>query len=436
MASARMLHVLVGGGLLFGAIAQAQPAKPEPVKPEPAKPEPAKPERGPAPAKLPEPKPTKPMPPPSRKPNVPEVVNATEIAKLTATGGFVDDAIAVDDTRIAYVVADAANKSELHVYTIATKAEVVIDLAPVTLTPVELAFVGKRVLVVGRTEDGNRMAALVELDPKAKKPVVYKLAPAVDMTLITRDGVKRLAVHKVGSGAAGAIKHEVEIVSLETGKRVGAARALEVGEDGTNAKLGFKVNHWSDGYSKAHGIKQGEWDRKENERAPDFETTYDLVTGKFVDKQKITDLFEQRRRFQTLADATSNGRTDIVRMNWDNATVQLWRAGKLRTIELDQAITQYDPSSLQGVINPDGSAWILFKVDPTNQDAVARKKADPQYVDVFRVAADGKTAIRKARVLAHDVRMRFGAVGEKFWLVERNTGFERGGKWVALYQPQ
>lgn len=411
--AARSLRFLVGSLLLVG-VAYAQGAKPEGQKPGPSKPMPVAP-----------------------KPNVPEVVGATEVVKLTATGGFVDDAVAVDDARIAYVVSDAASKAELHVYTIATKADATVDLAAVTLTPVDLAFVGKeRMLVIGKTDDGNKMAALVELNPNLKKRVVYKLAAATDMAIITRDGAKRLAVHTVGAGAGGAIKHTVELVSLETGKRVGAQRSLEVGEDGTNAKLGFRVNHWSDGYSKAHGIKQGEWDRKENERAPDFETTYDLVTGKFVDKQKIGDLFEQRRRFQTLASAELNGRTDIVRMNWDNATVQLWRAGKLRTIELDQAITQYDPKSLQGVIAADGSAWLMFKVDPTNQEAVARKKADPQYVDIFRVTADGKTATRKARVLAHEVRMRFGAVGEKFWLVERNNGFERGGKWVALYQPQ
>lgn len=417
MASVRSLRFLVGVGLVLGGVAHAQAPRPAPTKPSP-----------PAPAK---------MPPPAPKPNVPELVTANEIVKLTASGGFIDDAVVVDDTRVAYVVADAANKAELHVYTLATKTDAIIDLASVTLTPVELAFVGKnRMLVIGKTEDGNRMAALVELDAKAKKPVVYKLAPATDMTLITRDGARRLAVHKVGAGAGGMIRHTVELVSLETGKRVGAARSLELAEDNTNAKLGFRVNHWSDGYSKAHGIKQGEWDRKEDQRAPDYESTYDLVTGKFVDKQKISDLFEQRRRFQTLADKTSNGRTDIIRMNWDNASVQLWRAGKLRTIELDQPITQYDPSSLQGVINPDGSAWILFKVDPVNQEAVARKKADPEYVDIFRVAADGKTAARKSRVLAHGVRMRFGAFGDKFWLVERNNGFERGGKWVALYQPQ
>ncbi len=410
MALAKSLPFLVGG-LLFAGAVYAQPGAPKPV-------------------------PSKPLPPTAPKPNVPALVTATEVVKLAATGGFVDDPIAADDARLAYVVADAANKAELHVYTHATKTEVVVDLAAVTLTPVELAFVGKRVLVIGRTDAGTFMAALVELDPKAKKPVVYKLAPATDMSVVTRDGAKRLPVHKVGPGANGTIRHDVELVSLETGKRVGALRSLEVAEDGTNAKLGFRVNHWSDGYSKAHGIKQGEWDRKENERAPDFETTYDLATGKFVDKQKIGDLFEQRRRFQALAADGSNGRTDIVRMNWDNATVQLWRSGKLRTIELDQAITQYDPKSLQGVINADGSAWLLFKVDPVNQDAVARKKADPEYVDIFRVAADGKTATRKARVLAHGVRMRFGAVGDKFWLVERNNGFERGGKWLALYQPQ
>ena len=410
--AARSLRFLVGS-FLFVAVAHAQGTPPAP-----------------------KPGPTKPMPT-APKPNVPEVVSATEVVKLTATGGFVDDPIAADDTRLAYVVADAANKAELHVYTLATKADAVVDLAAVTLTPIELAFVGKqRLLVIGRTDDGSHMAALVELDPKAKKPVVYKLAPATDMSIITRDGAKRLAVHRVGSGAGGAVKHSIEIVSLETGKRVGAARSIDIAEDGTNAKLGFRVNHWSDGYSKAHGIKQGEWDRKENERAPDFETTYDLVSGKFTDKQKIGDLFEQRRRFQTLAAADSNGRTDLVRMNWDNATVQLWRSGKLRTIELDQAITQYDPKSLQGVINADGSAWLMFKVDPVNQEAVARKKADPEYVDIFRVTADGKTATRKARVLAHGVRMRFGAVGDRFWLVERNNGFERGGKWVALYQPQ
>ena len=69
----------------------------------------------------------------------------------------------------------------------------------------------------------------------------------------------------------------------------------------------------------------------------------------------------------------------------------------------------YDAKSLQGIVNADGCAWIALKVDPVNADAVARKKADPEYLDVFRVGADGK-AMRKARMLAKGLRYRFGVI--------------------------
>src|SRR4051812_25951686 len=52
------------------------------------------------------------------KPAVPAVVGATEVAKFSAATGFVDDPIATDDTRLAYVLADASTKAELHVVTL------------------------------------------------------------------------------------------------------------------------------------------------------------------------------------------------------------------------------------------------------------------------------------------------------------------------------
>jgi len=55
------------------------------------------------------------------------------------------------------------------------------------------------------------------------------------------------------------------------------------------------------------------------------------------------------------------------------------------------------------------------------------------------VGPDGK-APRKARVLAKGVRHRFGLVadkaGDKFWLLERNNGFDRGGRSLTVYQAQ
>jgi len=235
------------------------------------------------------------------------LVGATEVAKFSASAGFVDDPIATDDTRIAYVIADASTKAELHVVTVGG-AESVVDIASVTLHPIALRLVGPRAFVVGQLADGSQIAALVEIAAVGKKPagtVVYKLGPAKDITVITRDGKPRVAVHRMTDTGKGT-RHEVELDALDTGKRISAGRPLELDASDSDKKLELKVNHWSDGYTLAHGTKGGEWDKKEDQRTPDVEATYDLVTGKFTAQKKIEDLFEQRKRFQALARRTTS----------------------------------------------------------------------------------------------------------------------------------
>jgi hypothetical protein len=365
------------------------------------------------------------------------LVGATDVATYSAPAGFIDDPIATDDTRIAYVVADASTKAELHVATVGG-AESVVDIASVTLHPIALRLVGPRAFVVGQLADGNQIAALVELAAVGKKPagtVVYKLGPAKDITVITRDGKPRVAVHRVTDTGKGT-RHDVELDALDTGKRISAGRPLELDAADGNKKLELKVNDWSDGYTLAHGVKGGEWDKKEDQRTPDVEATYDLVTGKFTAQKKIEDLFEQRKRYQALAE--DHGQRDFLRMSWDNASIQIWHDGKPTTVTLDEPITNYDPKSLQGIVQPDGSAWLALKMDPVNPDAVARKKADPEYLDIFRAGADGK-AVRKARVLGPGMRYWFGVMNDAagtFWLLERSNGFERGGRTVKVYRLQ
>jgi hypothetical protein len=380
-----------------------------------------------------------PAPPPQPKPGLPALVGAAEIVKLTPPAGFIDDPVAADEGRIAYVVAETGSKAELHVYSYALKAEQVIDLSAVTLHPIALQLVGARALVIGVTEDGSQNAALVELTDKGKtKPagtIVYKLGPTTLITPIVRDGKQRIALHRTIAGSNGT-RHEAEIVAIETGKRVAAGRPLELDAASKQAKLELTVNHWSDGMTRAYGIKAGAWDRKEDQRSPDTEATYDLITGK-LESKKIDDLYEQRRRFQSLADA--NAQLDFVRMARDNSGLQLWKSGKARPITFDEPLTNYDLKSMQATVTPDGGAWIVMKMDPVNAAAVERKKADPEYLDLFVVGADGK-AVRKSRILAKGIRHRFGLIadkaGNKFWLLERNNGFDRGGRSLTVYAPQ
>jgi hypothetical protein len=366
------------------------------------------------------------------KPPNPPLVGATETIKLVPPAGFIDDAVAIDAQRLAYVAADTSGRAELHVVTFAPRVETTFDLAPVTSRPSALQLVGNRVLVIGAGEEDKQVAALVDLGDKGKPgSVVYKVGPANHITVVTRDGKPRLAVHRATTLADGT-KHEIELLALDTGKRVAAGPALELDANNANKKLDLKINHWADGMTRAFGLKGGDWDRKENQRTPDTEATYDLVTGK-ITTTKIEDLFEQRKRFQALA-ADAHGQLDFLKTTWDNNAIQLWRAGKPKQLEIDQKLTSYDPKSLQGAVAADGTAWFSLATDPVNPEAVARKKADPEYLDVFHVGSDGK-AVRKARVLSTNAgaRYRFGLVGDKFWLVERSPSFERGGKNVAVY---
>ena len=365
---------------------------------------------------------------------LPALVGTNEIMKITPTSGFIDDVVAYDNQRIGYVVADTGTKAELHVVQLGcatcveAKQEIVVDLTPVTLRPTTLRLVGQRAFVIGKTEDGNQIAALVDL---AKQAPVYKLGPAAHVTLVTRDGKTSVAVHKAVATKIGT-RHEVELFALETGRRTAKSRAFELDKD-HHKKLDFRVNHWIDGHTRAVGLKGGVWVKKENQRSPDTEATYDLIQGKFVENKPITDLFEQRKRYQALAEVS--GTHDFMRMSWDNTTIELWRGGKPGQVALDQPLGQYDAKSLQGVILPDGSAWLVLKVDPVHPEAVARKKADPEYLDVFRVGTDGK-GTRKARILAKGLRHRFGVVDGFFWLLERSTGFDRGGRVLTVYQAQ
>jgi hypothetical protein len=365
----------------------------------------------------------------------PALVGATAVLQLTAPTGFVDDVVASDDTRLAYVVADASAVAQLHVVTVATKADVAVDIAPVTLHPIAITLLGPRAFVVGTGDDGRQVAALVELEAKGTKPagsVVYKLGPANDITVVTREGHQRVVVHHASETKTGT-RHEVEVDAIDTGKHIASGHEIELDATGKDSVHDFRVNHWADGFSRAIGIKGGEWTKQTDTKGPDTEGTFDLVSGKFVDKTPITDLFEQRRRFQALAD--SNGKLDFVRMAWDNSGAQAWHNGKPHPITLDQPMTNYDPKSLQGVVGSDGSVWIALKVDPVNADAVARQKADPEYFDLFHAGPDG-AATRKIRIPALGLRHRFGVAGDKVWVLERNNGFERGGRMLTLYKPE
>jgi hypothetical protein len=272
----------------------------------------------------------------------------------------------------------------------------------------------------------------VQLAARGKKPAgtaIYKLGPATHVTLIERDGKKRIAVHRATAIKTGT-RHDVEIDELESGRRIAAGKPFEVDNHGNENALELRVNHWAKGMTLALGLKGGEWDKKENQRSPDSEAAYDLIAGKIVDRKPIADLFEQRKRFAVLAEG--RGELTFVRALPDGSALQLWRDGKPAALDLDQPLGSYDHKTLQGSATGDRVRFGM-KIDPVNPEAVARKKADPEYFDVFEQTKAETKASQRARVLVRGAGYRFGTFGARFWLLERSAGSERGGKAIAVY---
>jgi hypothetical protein len=353
-------------------------------------------------------------------------VGVTEGYKFTPATGFVDDPIASDGTRVAFVVSDTAGTAELHVINFdGTEVAKPIDLSSVTVKPLALAFAGKGVLVVGAGVDAQ-LAALVNLDGK----VVYKTPEADRASIVTRGGKLAVALWKSEPSKIGT-KYSVEIRAAETGKKIGKVKTVEVDGAAKSEKLGFKISHWSHGFTRAVGIKDGTWNKVEDQRSPDVEAVYDVPTGKFVSTTPIPDLLAQRKRFTVLEGA--DGKDAFVRMKDDLGEIELWQDGQKTAVTIDQPMAAYgDPRrSLDYAAGPKG-AWIALQVDPVNVDAVKRQVADIEYWDLFEVA-DGGKAIRRARLFAGGQRLRFGFAGDKLWVLDRNVGFDRGGKSLAFY---
>src|SRR5262249_23771530 len=163
-------------------------------------------------------------------------------------------------------------------YDVATKSEKQRAALPADLGAAKsIRIVGDgdkaRIFVVGKADDGKARAALFGLDGK----VARRFGPADDIQLVSWQGQDRLPLHRapVKTAGKGGVTHELELVDLDKGKRIGKLHTLELDGAGKSAKLDFRVDYFWNGYTHAAGVKGGHWDPKENQRTPDTAADYD-----------------------------------------------------------------------------------------------------------------------------------------------------------------
>jgi len=364
-------------------------------------------------------------PPPVHRELSPDLVGLTEVASLVPDQGYFDDPVDGDATRVVVVVIEHG-QSVARVLSTADGRELArVDLAPVAALIRRVYLLGDRLFVVG---DGERLSqvegALVDFHGK----VVRRHGPATDLYVREVGGVPAVVAYTRDPGARGGDLHQAQVYDLTTGKKRGKPGRLVLGSDHRDRKLDFRLDYFLDDHTVAVGVKGGVWRKRENQRSPDTAAAFDLLANKFVVNRPIRDLMEHARRTEAMVDHPERV---FVRVRDDRSAVELWRDGAPAPLALDQPFEIYDPLTVHYGWRGE-RLWMSLQVDPVNPPAVARRKTDAVYVDLFEI--DGGRAVRKARILAGSRKLRWGWAGDTLWVMERNLGFDRGAKALTLYR--
>lgn len=384
-----------------------------------------------------------------------KLVGAKLVNTIKPPRGFVDDPFAFDGAggRLVYVNADAARLAELRVIDLTQNGAqlAAIDISGFTTTPTRVEFVldGDHFFVVSRpAKDQPAVAALI--DNKGK--VVRRFGPADDIVLTedrgqpivvsyTETSVAPAKKHHKKRGKKGAdkggkaepsIEHTVSAVTLDRGKVVVKKRSLVTDASGYDADLDFRISYWADNYLRVVGVEGGSWDAKEDQRSPDREAWYDMRTGTISKRIEISNLIRFTQRLALLAEHDNQPQFLVVAA--DLSGLRLEGENVSDAIKLAEPFHHYKPGSLQWHPSVDGGFFFTLTIDPVNPDAVARKRAVPEYMDLYELAPGAKKAVRRARLLLKGKRKyRWQATPDNWIVVPLHIGFDRGGKQLQIY---
>ena len=368
-----------------------------------------------------------------------KVVKAKLIETVKPARGFVDDPFRFDGAggRMVYINADAANLAEIRVIDLTQGGAQLanIDISKFTTTPVSVDFVldGDHFFVVSRPDkDQPAIAALINKRGK----VLRKFGPADDIVLTEDNGAQIVVAYsaKADKPATGSptVTHTVSAWSLEKGATMVKERSLVADPAGLVASMDFRISYWAKDYLRVVGVEGGSWDAKEDQRSPNREAWFDFRTGTISKRIEIANLIEHTQR-RTLLGEHNNEAEFLISAN-DLSGVRIEGEKISKAIKLAEPFHHYLHTSLTYQRSAEGGFFFTLKIDPVNADAVARKRAVPEYLDLYELAAGSTKAVRRARILLKGNRnYRWRASVDHWVLVPLHIGFDRGGKELQIY---
>jgi hypothetical protein len=238
----------------------------------------------------------------------------------------------------------------------------------------------------------------------------------------------------LADGLPGDVTYTIAAYRVDGLAPIGRPRLYQIGADGQLVAPAVKVLGFFDGYTKLLGERAGGHDRKTDVQRPARRAVLDTLTGKVVDEGEIADAAGWALTAKLRA--AHPDRTVFVEVTDDQGGIELVDAdGKRTPLATAVPFRLYDPAVIQQQEGePGGRAPFYFSlaIDPANAAAIARKKADVPYLDLYAVdVAAGTCALRARILLSRPVVWRIAR--GRLAVLKKVRGTSRGGDELDVY---
>lgn len=354
-----------------------------------------------------------------------------KIDSFKPESGFIDDPLAFssDGKLLAYITTDGATASLLHFVAPGGGAPAVACKYG-SITPERIEFLdGDRALVVERNPDTRLVRGQIYTRQGVAKE---KLGPASEMALGTVAGTPAIVTYlRTTKGAVAT--HTLAAFAREGLKPLGK-RVLAEDATGrvTVAGKRMKPLFFEAGYTELIAQKEGDFDAKHDIRKPDAAARVDVFGGKLISEHEIADviawtvLTQERKKHPN--------ESEFVQFNEDLTKLQVIdrddRTGELGT---PRPLRKYDPTTLASQPLEGGALAISLTVDPVNRDAVAAKKADQDWLDLFRLDVKARALTPIATIDGEKRPSGWRLGGTRIGVLRKHKGFARGGMELDVF---
>jgi len=351
---------------------------------------------------------------------------------IKADRGFIDDPFAIDDAgeRLAVLRTDSASYARVDIVDLgtgATRSSVKLGDTGALYERVLFAGAGGVVVITRDPGEGRRSAQHYSADGK---PLGFA-GPVTDFAVRKSGGRTVLVAWDRRPTSDGGTSFAVAQHQLERLTRIGKSHGYQVGKDGMLAQPRLKLVAWQDGYGQVVGQRPGGYDKKKDVRQPDRAAVFDLLQETFVSETEIGDVLGWT--YVAGLRRTRPNRTRLVVVTDEQDGVQLVDAtGRKTPMALAVGFDQYDARSLREQEEAD-ALYFSISIDPLNTAALARRKADPAFLDIYRVPGGTTQATRVLRVTLDDRPVTWVAGARHAAVLRKHKSFSRGGAELEVY---